>query len=123
MGATGAQGATGATGPAGPGNTVTTIQASGGCNPLSFPSGSCLTTLTATCPAGTVVAGCGMFQAPPAGVNGNSLCTDGTNGVADVYINSANGCSGQAFNNTPHGICTPGFTASVILQARCINVP
>jgi hypothetical protein len=78
--------------------------------------------LTATCPVGTVVAGCGIFQNNSTTIPVSSPCADGSVGVSDIYINGANGCSGQAYNNSPHGICTP-YTATVTVQARCINVP
>src|SRR5262245_6485983 len=53
----GPEGPTGPQGPAGPGNTVTTVTASGACTPGA--NGTCVATVSANCPAGTAVVGCG----------------------------------------------------------------
>ncbi|HYM23731.1 MAG TPA: hypothetical protein VEU08_10990 [Vicinamibacterales bacterium] len=111
-GATGATGITGATGPTGPGNTVSIVQNSvTGCNPGTT---QCLSTVSVSCPTGTVVVGCGAFQ--------GTLCSDGSNGISDMFINGSNGCTVQAYNRSPSGICG-AFTPNIVAQAKCINVP
>jgi hypothetical protein len=102
----------GAEGRPGTGNTVTTVAASGTCTPSA--NGTCLTTVSANCPAGTAVIGCGSAL--------SQVCSDGSNGISDTFINQNNGCTVRSFNNVAHGLC-PTITFNVLAQARCINTP
>ena len=108
-------GPAGPQGPAGPGNTVVTASATlPSCTPAG--NGTCTTTVNTACPAGTVPLGCGTFL--------SLVCPDGSNGISDTFINSANGCTVRAYNNISRGLCSatiPAFT--VTIQARCLNVP
>ena len=91
---------------------MTTVAATGACTPGA--NGTCVTTVSANCPAGTAVVGCGSAL--------TQLCTDGTNGISDTFINQTNGCTVRSYNNVAHGVC-PSLTFSVLAQARCINTP
>jgi hypothetical protein len=77
-------------------------------------NGTCVTTASVNCPAGTAVVGCGSFL--------NQLCSDGTNGISDTFVNQTNGCTVRSYNNVAQGQC-PTLTFTVFAQARCINVP
>jgi hypothetical protein len=116
QGPTGPAGPAGAQGPPGPGNTVISINAQlPSCTPTA--NGTCLTTVTATCPAGTVPVGCGSF------INANAQCFDGSIGVFDTFVNQTNGCTARAFNNNSRSTVCPGLVFTVLTQARCINIP
>lgn len=120
QGPEGPAGPAGAQGPAGPGNTVTTASMMlPNCTPGM--SGTCVTTVTATCPAGSVPVGCGSFL--------SNLCSDGSNGISDTFISVSGGvlgCTVRAYNNIARGLCAssiPAFVFNVTVQARCLNVP
>lgn len=117
-GATGPTGATGATGPAGPGNTVSLFSSTVlGCDPNLGPITCALSSASQAFPAGSVVVGCGSFISTVAG-----QCIDNSVGIFDTFINSANGCTVQVFNNSLHGTC-PAWRPSITVQTKCINVP
>jgi hypothetical protein len=83
------------------------------CTPAS-PATSCINTLNAACPVGTVPVGCGVFM--------SSVCPDGSNGVSDSYFNSSNGCTVQVYNRTAVGACG-ALLFTLQVQVKCINVP
>jgi hypothetical protein len=59
--------------------------------------------------------GCGTFV--------SVVCGDGSNGISDTFINSANGCTVRAYNIL-NGLCAATIpTFNVTVQARCLSVP
>jgi hypothetical protein len=89
---------------------VTTVTNTQTCTTGPGVGSFCQYFLSATCPAGTLVSGCGVFP--------DTICDVGRDATDGVFPNAANGCSGGYVTETSN---CGRETVTVTVYAQCIT--